>query len=155
LPGVFMALAEALLCPEPASLLARLTNEVMERATTNLDFVAARYTTRQLDRRLKRLEIDAKDLASLQASYHMQLTTIDPTAVFHEFKAKLGKAIGAADLPEVLKLYDNKGLLALAASLMGLRNQKELLEKVGRLLGGDQGAKVRIELTKALPQIPQ
>jgi hypothetical protein len=154
LPNVFIALAGALLCADPAAALARLKSEVMTDATANADLVSARYTVRQLDRRLKRVEVDAKDLATLGASYQAEIATIDPAAIFNAFKAKLEHRIQADDLPGVLQLYDNKGLLARAASILDIRGRRALLEKVGRLLGADEGKKVRHELTTVLPTIP-
>lgn len=153
LPGVFLALAEALLCADPSERLANLTCEVMTEARTNLDLVSARHTTRQLDRRLKRIQLEAKNLGTLQSMYQAELATIDPTVTFNTSRTKLEQHIQSADLSGVLQIYDNKGLLARAAILLGVRDQSRLLEKVGRLLGGDEGKKVRDELTKALPNI--
>ncbi len=154
LPGVFVALAEALLCPQPAELLTNLTSAVMKQATKNLDLVSARYATRQVDRRLKRVEVNAKDLSTLETMYQAQMATIDPALVFSTFKTKLEQRIQSADLTGVLRLYKSKGLLACAASLLGLKDQKYLLDKVGRLLGCSDGKRVREELMKVLPTIP-
>ena len=54
----------------------------------------------------------------------------------------------------MLKVYDDKGLLARAATSLGLKDQREFMEKVGRLLAEDAGKKVRDELTRVLPEIP-
>jgi hypothetical protein len=53
-----------------------------------------------------------------------------------------------------MKIYDNKGVLAVVARILGLRSQKILLEKVTRLLAETGGDKPREELTKTLPAIP-
>ena len=154
LPDVFLALAEAFLCSDPPARLASLKSEVLKEASANIDLVGARYTTRQLGRRLNRIELNAKDFRTLQTAYQVELAPIDPTAIFNAFKTKLEHSIQTADLPGVLRLYDNKGLLASAAHLLGLKDQKQLLEKVGRLLGGSEGKKVREELARVLPVIP-
>src|ERR1019366_4098284 len=54
-----------------------------------------------------------------------------------------------------IRLYDNKGMLAAAARILGLDGRKALLEKVGRLLGGKEDANkaLRKELAEALPAI--
>jgi hypothetical protein len=154
LPSVFLAFAEALLCDQPADLLIRLTNLVLKEAGSNIDLVTARHTTRQLDRKLKCIGLSAKDLTTLQASYQAELATIDLSILFTKFRTELDQGIQTADLPEVLRLYDNKGLLALAASLLGVKDQRTLLAKLSRLLGGTEGKRVRQELTKVLPEIP-
>jgi energy-coupling factor transporter ATP-binding protein EcfA2 len=154
LPAVFLALAEAFLCSDPKGLLSTMTAEVIKQASSNIDLVSARYTTRQLDRRLKRVTVDARDLSTLQTSYQAELNTIDPTAVFNGFKSRLEKCIQTSDMPGLLEIYDNKGLLAYGASLLGFKGQKYLLDKLGRLLGANEGKKVLEELSKALPKIP-
>jgi len=153
LPEVFRPLAEALACSDIDARLNELKARVMEVARKNLDHVSARYTTRQLDRRLKEVTVRAKDLATLEASYGTEMATIEPAALFSAFKARLEQAIDSDDLATVLAFYDNKGLLAVAAETLGIRGPVELMEKVGKLLGTDAGEKLRQELGKVLPII--
>src|SRR5690606_21160355 len=61
LPDVFLALAEALQCSDAAGRLEKLRERVMGLAREHLDLVSARYATRQLDRRLKKVTVKAKD----------------------------------------------------------------------------------------------
>jgi hypothetical protein len=153
LPAVFTALAEALQCADPAAKLASLTDAVIATAKAEVDAASARYTTRQLDRRLKRVTVKAKDLASLEAAYAAELASIDTAILYAEFKKRIEAAIAANDLVALLRLYDNKGLLALAATALDIKGPKALLEKVGRLLGNDAGKKLGAELGKVLPKI--
>lgn len=153
LPDVFIALADALLCDDPAGKLKALTGAVMKAAQHDLDATSARYATRQLDRHLKKVTVKAKDLASFQAAYSAELATIDPAKLFNDFKQKLQGFITANSLADVLALYDNKGLLASAASTLDIRGPKALMEKVSRLLGNDAGKKLSAELLKVLPTI--
>lgn len=153
LPAVFTALAESLLCADPAAKLTALTNAVMATARGELDAASARYTTRQLDRRLKNVTVKAKDLPSLQAAYAAELAGIDPATLFAGFKQRLEAFVTAGDLAGVLSIYDNKGLLTLAANTLDIRGAKALMEKVSRLLGNDTGAKLSAELVRVLPKI--
>jgi ABC-type dipeptide/oligopeptide/nickel transport system ATPase component len=121
LPDVFLALAKALACSNPIQQLAKLKQDVISDATTNLDLTSARFTTRCLDRRLKRVSMDAKDIATLCATYQAEIASIDPKAVFQAFRNKLDQRIQAAELPGILQLYDNKGLLARVAAHLGLK----------------------------------
>jgi hypothetical protein len=154
LPGVFLVLAEALLCADPPAKLEKLKSEIMKDAQANLDVVSTRFTIRQIDKLLKRVEVDAKDLATLKSSYQTGICSVDPAMIFSDFKKELEESIQAADLVTVLNLYDNKGLLARAASILGVKDQKQLMEKISRLLADKAGVKVREELTKVLPAIP-
>ena len=93
-------------------------------------------------------------LAAARGS-EMNLSAIDPAAIFNRFNEELNQRIQAGDLPGVLAFYDTKGLLADAATLLGPRDQRSLIEKVSRLLGPDQGKDLARELAKALPSIPE
>jgi hypothetical protein len=152
LPAVFTTLAEALQC-DPAAKLAALTSAVMETALGEIEAASARYATRQLDRRLKKVTVKAKELPSLQAAYAAELATIDPAALYAAFKQRLEAFVAASDLAGVLKIYDNKGLLALAATTLDLKGPKPLLERVSRLLGNDAGKQLSTALSNVLPKI--
>ena len=151
LPRVFLALARALACIEPNALLEELTTKVVEQVTANADRVSARHTVRQLDRRLKKVEVTAKDLLTLNAEYNNQLATIAPANIFTSFKDELIAEAQARNLPRLLEMYENKGVLSIAASLLGIKDQRRLIEKVGRLLGNSQGDELKNELISALP----
>lgn len=153
LPSVFLELAKAFYCAQPCVKLDGLLHEVMQEASANIDLVSARHATRQLDRKLKRLTLEDRDLVSLESSYKSGFSAIDPVAMFQDVKAKLQQHIDARNLSEVLRLYDNKGLLAKAARILGLKDQKQMMEKVGRLLGWKEGAEVRRALEAELPAI--
>jgi ABC-type uncharacterized transport system ATPase subunit len=152
LPGVFHALSEALFC-DPVSTVPRMIALVVADASANIDQLSARYTTRQLDRLLKRVTVAAKDLTTLATMYSTEIQAIDPAKIFADFKLALSQKIQAKDAAAILALYDNKGLLAQAAPILGLKDKKQFLEKVERLLADERGAKLRDELTKVLPVI--
>lgn len=153
LPNVFLALAELLLCTDPPGLLKRLTMEVVADASNNLDLAATRFAIRQIDKRLKSVEITAKDSASLKTEYQNQISSIDPNAAFNDFRSRLSQSVADADLAAILKLYENKGLLARASSILGLKSRNELLDKVRRHLGVGVASKLRTELVKVLPTL--
>jgi hypothetical protein len=153
LPAVFTELATALQCADPKAKLASLTAAVLATATREVDAVSARYTTRQLDRHLKKVTVTAKDLATLRSSYTAEIATIDPTVLYGKFKQRLEDFITKRDLAGVLSLYDNRGLLTLAAHTLDIKDSKALMEKVGRLLGNDVGKQLGVELRKVLPTI--
>src|SRR5262249_28579983 len=120
LPNVFLALAHALSCADPPGLLCRLEDEVIKVAKDNIDLISARYASRLIDARLKRLELESKDLTSLQITYQAAIADIDPSKLFGTFRTEMERTIAAKDLAGVLRLYDNKGLLATASRLLGI-----------------------------------
>jgi hypothetical protein len=145
---------QAVTAPRHLHQFGRLKNEVFGEATKNIDLVSTRFAIRQVDQLLKRVEVKAKDLPTLEVAYQTEMAAIDPAKTFNDFKAELDQSIQAGALPEVLKLYDNKGLLARAAHILGLKDSKSLMDKVSRLLASNNGTKFANELSKILPVIP-
>jgi hypothetical protein len=154
LPNIFLALAEALMCTNPGRLLQNITDEIMKQANANIDLVCTRLTIRQIDRKLKLIDFEAKDPQTLQATFQEKLSVVEPLAIFSSFKTKLQNYINARDLVRVMQLYDNKGTLSLVAQALGLKNQRILVEKLERLLGQEGSEKLRDEFKKTLPAIP-
>jgi len=154
LPNVFSAVAEALAL-DPADTLKKLTDKVLQVAAGLAESTSARYASRRLDERLKRIVNAAQDLATLQTSYNRELASINPTEMFEEFKTMFDKAIADRDLRLVLKLFDNKTLPSIAANALGLRDNSEgLMDRVERLLGdATKGKAIRAALEEALPTI--
>jgi hypothetical protein len=153
LPSVFIKLANALACPYPDALFTQLKAKILEQATAHIDLICARYTVRQIDRRMKKVEINARDLRTLETEFQSQISNINPTDLFTSLKTELSSEIAQQNIPRVLELYDNKGLFSIAASLLGVRDQRILLEKIGRLLGGDSGNALKSELLLMLPSL--
>jgi hypothetical protein len=154
LPNVFLALAQALACATPTDRLTNLISRVVAEANRNIDGACTRHAIRQLDTRLKRIGVNAKDLTSLQSCYEQELATVDPRGLCDNHKALLQRSIADSDLPKILAFYDNKGLLAQAATCLGIMGPKELIEKTWRLLGTELGAKIGEALNAVLPTIP-
>jgi hypothetical protein len=119
-----------------------------------LELVAASYTSRRVDRALKKVDLAAKDVKSISAKLAAEVGSIVPADIYTNFKSELEGYVNAGDLESTLKVYDNKGLFALASKHLGLGHPRELRERVSRLLGRPEGAKLRTELQRVLPIIP-
>jgi AAA domain, putative AbiEii toxin, Type IV TA system len=152
IPEVFLALSESLSCAGPQKSLDNLKNDIFAAASSNVDVVSARYTSRQIDRKLKKVETTSKNLEDIRSKYEEQLKTIDAVDIFTRFKSKLAAAITAQDLAAVLRLYDNKGVANFVAQALGLANQRTLSSKLPILISNS--GKLFDELQKILPRIP-
>jgi energy-coupling factor transporter ATP-binding protein EcfA2 len=154
LPPVFLALADAFQCSDPARRLRELRVSVMRVAADNLETVGARHTVRRIDRSLRHLDVEAKDTQAIEAKFKREIALIDPRAISAGLQQKLRECVSADDLEGVLKLYDNKGMISLASKYLGISHPRELLEKVTRLLGNTDGTNLRATLAGILPTIP-
>ena len=126
----------------------------MKEASANIDLICTRQTVRQIDRKLKVVELQAKDALSLQEVFRTKISALDTSVIFGDFRMKLQSYIDQRDLFSLMRVYDNKGTLSLVAQVLGLKNQRVLLEKTSRLLAEDRGEKLRSEFTNLLPAIP-
>jgi len=81
-----------------------------------VDDVVARYCRRRIDRTLKKIDLSRpKSVADLIDEYHTQTANLDIAGIAADATRKIQVALTNGDLPSLLTIYDNKGLLALAA----------------------------------------
>lgn len=154
LPGVFLAVAKALKFDDPTSRskLASLRSHVMTHALAEADAICLRHTKRRIDTAMKKIGLASTDIASLGREFISATDAINAQAVFSQAQSDLSHAIAGDDYEKVLYLYDNKGMLAEAAKLLGL-SQKSLEEFVGRSLRSDKGSNLHAALRSYLPPV--
>jgi len=99
--------------------LSRLKNAVLDTLDSQekIDEVVLRYCRRRIDRALKRIDLSAQEnLDDLVAKYVAETADLNIQSIALTATQKIELAIENADLPSLLSIYDNKGLIALAAS---------------------------------------
>lgn len=119
-----------------------------------IEKVVVEYCKRRIDRALKKVDLSAgTTIADLQASYASATADVDIASIAAQRTQEIEAAIAANDLTKLLEYYDNKGLLAIAAS--HLKNQKrEAFEAwMIRSLRNDTCPPLRVSLSAALPTI--
>lgn len=78
------------------------------------------YCRRRIDRTLKRLDFSsATDIADLAAEYASETGSLDVPALAALAANKIQAAVALRDAPELLRWFDNKGMLAIAAKAKG------------------------------------
>lgn len=81
-----------------------------------IDDVVVRYCRRRIDRTLKKIDLSSpKNIADLIVEYGTHTASLDIAGLAAEATHKIQGALENGDLPSLLTIYDNKGLLALAA----------------------------------------
>ncbi len=100
--------------------LSALRRAVFEAVSADaaINSAVARYCRRRVDRLLKR-RIDLSNASSVQEMTEelgRQMAALDIAAIAGSAESRIRQAIKQDDLPALLASYDNKGLLALAAS---------------------------------------
>lgn len=152
LPNVFIELAKALQFDDAGAnaKLDSLTTIVLDKAKVEIDRICLDYTRRRIDIEAKKIGLKSKTISELNAEFRSAAAAIDPAAIHQEMQKILTSAIGAGDYEAILRHYDNKGLLAEAAKLLGYQ-KKSLEEFVGRSLRGKDHVKLLEALSSRLP----
>jgi AAA domain, putative AbiEii toxin, Type IV TA system/Protein of unknown function (DUF4435) len=84
--------------------------------------IVMQYCRRRIDRTLKKIDLsDSADVAALAADYSAQTASLAVNALAVLATASISKSITDKDVPELLKWYENKGVLALAARAKGTK----------------------------------
>jgi ABC-type molybdenum transport system ATPase subunit/photorepair protein PhrA len=89
-------------------------NTLQSRAA--IEDVVVRYCRRRIDRALKKVDLSGSEsVDGLLSEYAAQTAALDIAGIAAGATRKIQDALATGDLPSLLTIYDNKGMLALAA----------------------------------------
>lgn len=122
---------------------------------TAVDEVVVRYCRRRIDRVLKKINLlGPKNMADLTQEYRAQTANLDIEGLAVVANDKIRRAIENDDLKSLLTIYDNKGLLALAASHLKNTNKKAFESWLTRMLRDqEKAADLAAALKVVLPAV--
>ena len=119
------------------------------------DTTVVRYTTRCIDRLLKRMDLsDAQNVQDLKQYYRERTASLDVGAISSEATKHIQSAINNNDIVALLQYYDNKGLLALAAQHLKNTSVKSFKKWIERVLGNKSVPQLSDAIRESLPMIP-
>jgi hypothetical protein len=82
--------------------------------------IVMRYCRRRIDRTLKKIDLSAAaDVATLATDYTAKTSALDVTALANLASDSIQKAIADKNVSELLRWYDNKGILGIACKAKG------------------------------------
>jgi hypothetical protein len=153
LPDVFLALADALsISPQQgATALDNLQAQIFQKALAEHDAVVARHVSRQIDRQLKIVTIDRRVLSTLKTSFDSAIATIDVLGEISTFSTSFKSAIAGKEYEQVLRMFDQKGLLSIAAAELSIGSGKNLVQQAARFASDPRHAAFKGILLGALP----
>ncbi|WNL47555.1 AAA family ATPase [Dyella sp. BiH032] len=114
-----------------------------------------RHSLRRIDHALKKTDLSGKTtINEMEAAYAAQTSGLNIQAIAARRREKIHAAIAEKDLLTLLSIFDNKGMLAVAAS--HLRNTKRgpFETWLSRILLNDRAPGLIAALRRALPQVP-
>jgi hypothetical protein len=106
---------------------------ILEHAATNIVKFSAEYARRRIDRAIKSVGLKANEPAALQKELESAFASIKVEQIVLKARTALQERIASKDVYGVLRLYDNKGMLAEAAKFLGI-SKRSFEEYVGRHL---------------------
>lgn len=81
-----------------------------------IEDVVVKYCRRRIDRTLKKIDLSgSKSIVNLVSEYSTQTGNLDVAGLAMDATRKIHDSLALKDLPSLLTIYDNKGLLAFAA----------------------------------------
>lgn len=139
LPEVSVAIAqsEGFSGQELEQRIAALANDVFKSVDSDeaIEKVAVRYSKRRIDRILKKIDLSSACTAEqIENEYKKRTEELDVRGLTELFKDEIRQAIADRDLLRLLTLYDNKGLVAIAASKLKSCRQKDFESWLTRAL---------------------
>lgn len=129
LPNILKAIAksEGHSIPETEARAAQIFEDLFAHATLpkNQLEVVLRYCRRRIDRMLKKVDLSgSSDVYTLTSIYTQKTSSLDINALAQLASDAMQEAITNKDIVSLLKWYDNKGILSLAAKIKGITKEK-------------------------------
>lgn len=152
-----IAMSEGRRGPELEECLNGLADAVFQTLETpeSIEKVVVRYCLRRIDRRLKKVDLrNSSSVDEVKTEFETQMTALDIEALAAEITARLNTAIQARNLPDLLSIYDNKGLVALAARHLKNTNLQNFRAWLSRVLRNDTCPEITEALRAQIPEIP-
>ena len=119
-----------------------------------IEEVVVEYCKRRIDRSLKKVDLStSKTPSELQGSYESAIGEIDIAAIATQRTNEIKAAIVDEDLTKLLEYYDNKGLIAIAASHLKNQRRDNFKSWIVRSLRNETSPSLKMSLLAALPKI--
>ena len=137
-------------------LVSRIENEAFKHPTqsNHKEAFIAGYCRRRVDWKLKRMDLsDTKKLDEIQAAFEKHVRWIDIKKIAKEAEDRLDQSLKSKDIYALLSIYDNKGLLGVAAHHLKGQSAKQFRQWLIRVLGNDSTPELRKVLGSFLPDI--
>ncbi|MGL6405310.1 hypothetical protein ACSZM7_03765 [Aeromonas veronii] len=116
--------------------------------------VVLRYSRRRIDRNLKKVDLSsASSVEELSSILDLKLSELNISAIYDFKKKEIDNAIENKDLYTLLKHFDNKGLLALAATNLKGCKLSNFEQWLSRILSQQGNNAVKVAIRQQLPNL--
>ena len=157
LPDVVYAIAK--IEGHKGTSVANLRNEILDQLFAvssdprNKSLVVMRYGRRRIDRLLKKIDLkSSRDVATLCADYTAKTSALDIVAIVQSAESAIDNAIASRNVAELLKWYDDKGILNIACRAKGT-NKPNFEQWLVRALRNGTAPKLSAAIKRHLPKL--
>ena len=121
----------------------------------SIEKVVLRFCRRRIDRRLKKVDLsNSSSIDELKAEFEAEVIDFNIDALATEVTLRLNTAIHDRDLASLLSIYDNKGLVSLAATHLKSTNVRNFKAWLSRVLRNETCPEITAAFNMELPEIP-
>ena len=158
LPSVSQTIAESEghVGPDLVASLAALKTDIFNTLQSGaaIEVVVARYCRRRIDRMLKKIDLsNANSVADIISEYAQKTAVLDINLIANNARTRIEAAIQNGDLPMLLAIYDNKGLMSLAAKHLKKSRMQDFESWLTRVLRNNKVPALKVALQQSLPTI--
>lgn len=121
----------------------------------DIEKVLVRYCQRRIDRILKKIDLSkSKNISELINNYNEKVIPLNIESIAEELAKKIRKAVETKDLHLLLTVYDNKGMISLAASHLKGCRLTTFESWLVRTLKCNTHSDIRRKIMDVLPTLP-
>ena len=158
LPDVSRAIAETegYQDTELEEILTQLSVAIFEtlNAPEKIEMVVLRYCRRRIDRMLKKVDLsEARTIDALEDEYRTRTEALNIRSIAQHATEQINQAIAEQNLPKLLAQYDNKELIAVAASKLKKCRMNDFESWLTRMLRNNSVPFVSDAILSQLPEI--
>lgn len=158
IPSVTRAIGihEALREPELTERIETLNQAIIDnvRSGGNLEAAVARYCRRRIDNALKKIDLStASSAEEIGEKFVTETEKLDITTIATAQRQAINACLASNDIEGLLALYDNKGLLSLAARHLKATKLDEFKSWLVRSLNGRNAPGIAAALATILPDL--
>jgi energy-coupling factor transporter ATP-binding protein EcfA2 len=119
-----------------------------------IDAVVTRYCRRRIDRLLKKIDLSGtSNVADITTEYSRQTAALDISDIAQRATTRIQEALRDEDIPKLLANYDNKGLMALAATHLKNSRLVAFESWLTRVLRNNKAPALVAAIHSCLPEI--
>jgi hypothetical protein len=120
----------------------------------NIEDCVSRYCKRRIDRILKKIDLsDATSVPEIITKYLMETSSLNIEAIADERRKFINDCINASEIPWLMSIYDNKGILAEVALHLKATRISEFQNWILRILKNNSAPDITKAFTLVLPVV--